>query len=127
MNLTLKELQKFIGISVVFESKIEKYTLEYLIYKIFKTFNQNYPRLTFNSSKILFFSGLWKDKDHPSIWMLQEDIYTQSTEYSVNLILNFLFKIWEYAHKIIFKLFISLAAPLVFDLYQIGKPLLLES
>lgn len=46
--------------------------------------------------------------------MLQEDIYIQSTQYSVNLTLNF-------------QLFVSLAAPLDFDLNQIGKPLFLES
>lgn len=58
--------------------------------------------------------------------MLQEVIYIQTTQYSMNLTLSFLFKIWEYALKIIFQLFISLVAPLDFDLNQIGKPLFLE-
>lgn len=58
--------------------------------------------------------------------MLQEVIYIQSTQYSMNLTLSFLFKIWEYTLKIIFQLFISLAAPLDLDLNQIGKPLFLE-
>lgn len=69
------------------------------------------------------------NKDQPSNWMLQEAIYIQSTQYSMNLTLSFLFKIWEHTpkYKIIFQAFISLAAPLAFDLNQIGKPLFLES
>lgn len=58
------------------------------------------------------------NKDQPSNWMLQEAIYIQSTQYSMNLTLSFLFKIWEYAPKITFQFFIPFDAPLDFALIR---------